>query len=368
MVAIASKNNSSSKVAANSSKKSTKKKCSKCNEEKSIKDFYMSYSKLHSDGRMHICKDCCKVFCFNEDTEEYDVEKVKSLFRQIDRPFIDSLWESAINESKRRSGEDNFQKSLFSIYIKNVNMSQYKALDWQGGIEWNMRTDLPSSIATKIRDKSRSQEEIFFLPDGEFDVTPDIIRLFGEGYTAKEYKMMYDKYEFLKQNYPNLTNLHVESLVTYIRFKVKEEQATALGNTAEADKWATLAQKAGDKAKINPNQLSQSDLQGGLNSFSEIFQALERTVDFIPILPRFKYRPNDAPDFIIWCLINYLRKMEGKPLCEYEDVYRFYDERKEEYVAQYGDPYNIFNDDTSLDNREKIKQFITLPPDYEDGE
>ena len=109
-------------------------------------------------------------------------------------------------------------------------------------------------------------------------------------------------------------------------------------------------------------------MQGGLNSFSELLMAVEQTVDVIPILPRFKFRPNDAIDFNIWCIINYLRDLEGKPLCSYEDIYKFYDQRKAEYIEQYGDPYGIFSGDPTEANRESVKKFITLPKDYEDGE
>ena len=47
----------------------------------------------------------------------------------------------------------------------------------------------------------------------------------------------------------------------------------------------------------------------------------------------------------------------------------FYDDKVAEYLKQYGDPYGIFKDDTTLVNREKISEFIKLPPDYYgDGE
>lgn len=44
--------------------------------------------------------------------------------------------------------------------------------------------------------------------------------------------------------------------------------------------------------------------------------------------------------------------------------YAFYDKKKEEYLAQYGDPYGIFEGDTTEKNRPNIKQFIKLPKDY----
>ena len=56
------------------------------------------------------------------------------------------------------------------------------------------------------------------------------------------------------------------------------------------------------------------------------------------------------------------------PHCEYEDVYKFYDKKKEEFISQYGDPYGIFDEDPSKKIRENIQKFITLPKDYEDGD
>lgn len=114
--------------------------------------------------------------------------------------------------------------------------------------------------------------------------------------------------------------------------------------------------------------MTQADLQGGINSFSEIFKAVEQAVDIIPILPRFKFRPNDALDFNIWCYINYARDLQGLPLCTYEEVYKFYDKRKEEYLEQYGDPYGIFEGEPTEKNRLNVEKFITLPKDYTDGD
>lgn len=204
--------------------------------------------------------------------------------------------------------------------------------------------------------------------DSEFNVTQDMINLFGEGYTRTEYKHMHRKYNDIKMNYSIQTNLHQEALVTYVRFKVKEELATAKGDVQEAQKWWAAAQDAADKAKLTPKQLTQADLQGGINSFSEIFKAVEQAIDVIPILPQFKFRPNDALDFNIWCYINYARELQGLPQCEYEDVYKFYDKKKQEYIEQYGDPYGIFDDDPTEKNRPSIEKFIVLPKDYKDGD
>lgn len=224
--------------------------------------------------------------------------------------------------------------------------------------------DIKSEQSSGQTDRENIQHEDI----GDFVVTDEMKELFGDGFEDFEYKKMYKKYEKLKLNYTLQTNLHQEALATYVRFKVKEEIATASGNVDEAKKWYDAAQNAASNGRLAPKQLSEADLQGGINSFSEIFKAVEQAIDVIPILPRFKYRPNDALDFNIWCYINYARDLQGLPQCSYEDVYKFYDKKKQEYLDQYGDPYGIFDDEPDTSIRENIEKFITLPKDYEDGD
>lgn len=333
---------------------------------------------MHLDGRVPFCKECIQNLCFDSESGRINIEKFKDILRQIDKPFIDSVLQSSINQYNKTCGykpsKEN-RKSIIGMYFKNIGtMSQYKHLTWIDGVG-SVKKEAPKQSVDKtsteiycVEDPSSLGERIYSAENlDDFEVTPEMINLFGSGYFKSEYKAMWDKYEFLRSSYPDVTNLHVEALVTYVKFKVKEEQATAQGNVSVAEKWYQQAIKAAEKAKINPNQLSQSDLQGGLNSFSELFMAVEQADDLFSILPRFKQRPNDSIDFNIWCYVNYIRDMEGKPACSYEDVYKFYDEKKKEYIAQHGDPYGIFTDDNSEANREAVKRFITLPSDYDGG-
>lgn len=341
--------------------------------------FYRSYSNFHADGYIPMCKDCIQKASFDEIVQDINIDGFKKILRQIDKPYIESILQSSINQYNEQYAGKNCPKNnrtkIIAYYFKNINsLRQLSTLDWQGGIDYTNRMggSETGNVNTRVEDKyslpNQSEDQVYYLPDDDFNVTPDIIRLFGEGYKKSEYKAFWDKYNFLIKNYPNTTNLHTESLVTYIKFKVKEEIATSKGNVADAEKWSKMAIAAAEKAKINPSQLTQSDLQGGINSFSELFKAVEQAVDVIKILPQFKYRPNDALDFNIWCYINYIRDLEGKPLVDYEDIYKFYDRRVAEYIEQYGDPYNIFADDPTKENRDKIKKFITLPKDYLDGD
>ena len=351
------------------------------------------------DQRVPICKECCKKYALNKDGT-IDYPKLKELLMHIDKPlYYDQLSSSESSVKKENSylsdeevslhGYDILSKYFTLIAMRQDRSKSYNESKAENFIHSNTNRSKQELIEiqkkyTKLfKNESPDNSEIYHelsttdledlnkkikIDKSDFELTDDIIRLFGEGYTRNEYRKMYNKYENLKLNYSIQTNLHQEALATYVRFKVKEEDATSKGDVAEAMKWYNAAQSAAENGKLTPKQLSESDLHGGINSFSEIFKAVEQAVDIIPILPSFKFRPNDALDFTIWCYINYARDLQGLPQCSYEDVYKFYDKKKQEYIEQYGDPNGIFDDDPSEELRDSIKKFITLPSDYSDGD
>lgn len=338
-----------------------KKVCSACGKEKSItRNFFVSYNSLHSDGRIPMCKDCIRNACYNDDGE-FEIESFQSLLRQLDKPFIQKLWNKSVTEVKKNTGSDDVSEdAVVGKYIKNISMQQHRSKTWKDS-NFNDNPSAEIGIETARR-KFMNADKVYYLSDEDFIVTEDVIRLFGEGYTAKEYETMKRIYDDSKEDYPNISSNQRNLLLRYVRFAAKEAIATSSGGIADAEKWSKLASEA-------LKQLNAIDIQGGITCFSEFFQKFEREQDITRILPQFKYRPNDAPDFIIWCYVNYCRRLEGKPEVEYADVYKFYDEKVEEYLKQYGDPYRIFEGDTTLANREKISEFINLPPDYYgDGE
>lgn len=355
-----------------------KKNCLACNPDKTehnIKDFYISKNPMHKDGFVPWCKECIKQNSLDENGE-INEDKLKNVLRQIDKPYYKDMLQSAVNQYKKEHSfvpDDDvkyYGSDIIGLYFKNVNtLRQVQSKSYEDSMKEGFVRKPGSNPKTINEIKNVApikEEEIKHYSDlGDFVATDSIRGLFGDGYSTSEYKKMYDKYDKLRQNYILQTNLHQEALATYVRFKVKEEEATANGNVDEAKKWYDAAQNAADKAKLSPKQLTKADLQKGLNSFSEISQALEQVVDIIQILPRFKNQPSDSVDFNIWCYINYARKLKGLPTVSYEEIYKFYDDMRDEYIAQYGDPYEIFDNDTTVNNRENVKKFIILPSDYD---
>ena len=311
--------------------------CIGCNQKHRKSQFYVSYNKLHN-GVYPYCKKFIKETVANDDGS-INIDKLQDILRQIDAPFLIDYWHISVD-----SGGD-----IVGQYFKNLKLKQNRDLTWKN-----------SMFAPDDDDEEIDQEE-------EYDM--DITKLsqekkkkledkWGLGYSDTELLLFEKKHKMFRNNYKEKTAMHREALFNYIRYRVKEEMATAEGNVKEAKEWGALASKAATDAKINPSQLSKADLSDGLSTFSELSEAVEKEVDIISILPKFKYRPNDAIDFNIWCYINYMRDLSGLPLCDYEDIYKFYDKRKEDYINQYGDPYGIFEGDTTEKNRDNIKKFI----------
>lgn len=371
-------------VAITATKKITKKKiCSSCGRELPLATgFYSSKSPLFAvDKKINICKDCFISNALNDETGEIDEIKFKNLLRKTDFPYYRDNLQSATNQYAKEHGYVSYEDvkyhgaDIIKLYMKNVNslrqLSEKSFEDSEKDGFIQKRSTVLNNVDEDIKmlsnDKPKKENKHYSNTD-DFEVNDSIKDLFGDGYTTTEYKKMYEKYEKLKLNYTLQTNLHQEALATYVRFKVKEEMATAAGNVDEAKKWYDAAQNAASNGKLTPKQLSAADLQKGVNSFSELTLAIEQATDVINILPKYKTQPHDAPDFNIYCYINYARKLKGLPTVEYKDIYKFYDDKMDEYLKQYGDPNGVFTDsnDTMLKNRPNIEKFIVLPSDYDD--
>ena len=324
--------------------------CDVCGQNLLLDKFYKSNnnSYMGADDTFPICKECIAKQV-QKPGEDYDLKALDGILCKINRPFDGRLWEKSLAEAKQR------KFSPIGVYFRNAGKTsgEYNAKDLD--LYLNNKAEKERVENLEIKETST---------DDDFDIA-QAQELFGSGLTMREYQLMDKKYKTLIQSYSVKTAMHKEFLLTYVRYKVKEEMAIIDGDITLAEKCGAMATKAADNAKLTPKQLTTADLQGGLTSFSEIFEAVEGATDIIEILPKFKQQPHDMADFILWNYINYERELSGMPRVSYEDIYHFYDERKEEYLKEHGDPFGIFSRDNTQDpeQRKTIEKFITIPKD-----
>ena len=285
--------------------------CVGCDKDKKPSEFYRRYGATES-GLLPYCKKCCIKYSLNSGGD-FNVEKFKDMLKKVDRPFLYDILSNNLKKYKKI-------ESSIGFYFKDLGMMQYRGLKYKDSIF------SPEDI------KNKNEELEVIKPKISSNAERNsLIDKWGFGYSDEELYYFEKKYDLLKENYPQRTAMHTEALLTYIRYRVKEELATAKGDVSEAQKWGQLADKASERAKINPSQLGKADLSGGLDGFGELTRAIEQAVDIVPILPKFIARPQDKVDFTLWCYINYVRRLKNLPDAEYKDIWRFYEDRKEEY-------------------------------------
>lgn len=279
--------------------------CSKCNQNKGSIFFHPCYSKNNNTGYTYICKDCCETYGL--DNGFFTKESAYRLCELIDKPYKEKFYAYTQNPKFKT------EKAKLNAYIQycNTNRGKNREEGFADSEEPNYLEDYVESAET-IEDNEKEK-----------------LNLFGSGYNDEEYDWLIKKYYVLINNYPIRTEMHKEMLVKYCKYALREDQAIADNDMQSAKYWGDLASKTATSAKINPNQLSVSDLSDGMNCFSQIAQAVEREVDIIDHLPKYIKQPQDRVDYTIYMILDYLRDLEGKSHISYEDVWKFmYDKNK----------------------------------------
>ena len=371
----------------------TRQVCQVCKQNKALNNYYKTNNSLYQskEGTFGICKECIQKMTSNEDGS-INKKALNDLLIMMNRPFLPKLLDECITDAKKRKKRDGtLGINPVALYLTRMSKKtlEYIPMGYNDVMENNqdvtkddvakrkVSNEIRNIVGVEAEEHQRLELEKIAAEERQatgdyvldtyknFEVTDEMRDLFGTGLTMQEYILLNKKYQTLVQSYPIKTAMHKEFLITYVKYKVKEEMAIADNDMVSADKWGSMAIKAAENAKLTPKQLTAADLQGGLSSFSEIFEAVEGAKDIISILPRLRQQPNDMADFIIWNYVNYERELNNMPRVDYEDIYKFYDERKEEYLQEHGDPFGIFVNDKTQDKaqRETVKKFITVDED-----
>lgn len=324
-------------------------KCTgKCGRELVVNNnFYQSKSPFFPEGYVNICKKC-----ITNMVDYNDLNSVYGVMQILDIPFYYNRWQETC-EKNPSNPLGNY------IRMANSGINEFSGARYKDSV-FAEQLNNPSLVVNKefkpdfsIRDMSMEQ----------------LCDKWGYNYSQEELFLFEQKYRKLIDSYGEKTALHTENLLTYIRFRVKEEMATAQGDATSASKWGSLAENASKNAKITVQQLSKSDISGGVDLMPQLFEAVEDKIGIIPTLPYLKEQPYDDADLIIWAILNYMQRLEDKPRIEYKDIWGFYDEMLKDFYKQKG-----YNDEQIENERKKRNSVfrdlseVYKEPIYEDGD
>ena len=157
--AKATKNTTGNTTPAKANEQKGSKQCTCCKEPKKMTDFYISLSPMYAlDQRVPVCKECCKSSCLNDDGS-VNLDDLKILLRQIDKPLYYDQFESAIQSVKKENsyisseevnlhGKDILQKYFTLIATRQDKARSFSDSEQEGFIHQNT---------------NRKQEEINFI-------------------------------------------------------------------------------------------------------------------------------------------------------------------------------------------------------------
>lgn len=159
-----------------SKKEDNKKKCTKCQKRKDrMREFYLSNSNNHSDGRYPVCKPCIREnFPVTDDLlSEDSIQKIKDILLEMNRPYIHDVWLSSVEESQNRDLE------IIGVMMKNLNLN-HRNKNWNDsvfedvGIS-NNSTNKEVEVESTIEKKPKKKFEIELDTQNE----KDVLRLLG---------------------------------------------------------------------------------------------------------------------------------------------------------------------------------------------
>lgn len=102
--------------------------CEQCSQPKARKDFYVATN--NKTGVTRVCKECCTSLAFNTVNGKPSKNSVDKVLYMIDKPFLESVWDSAVAEvasgvTTRTGG------NVWASYIRTINANQYYGLTYR---------------------------------------------------------------------------------------------------------------------------------------------------------------------------------------------------------------------------------------------
>lgn len=259
------------------------KMCSMCEKQKSLASFYSTNSKMFTDGKVPICKPCIA-----EQIDENDIDSVKRILRQIDKPFIQALWNSSV-ESDR---------DTFGVYMKNINsLPQYKSMTYDNSVEIVQEDD--------EEDDDLDIDELE-TEDGTIKITKDVKVRFGSGYKNEEYIKMEKFYRDMRATHDITQPQHIEMLVEICKVNIEKDRALKERNAGDYKKLSDASKTLLADAGFRPADKVSGSEATGIRTFSQIFEEIEKDGFIVPAKIEVH---QDVLDRTIMYMQNYTRRL-----------------------------------------------------------
>ena len=262
--------------------------CTKCGTEKvPTTGFYLSHSLMykHNKGRMPICKDCV-VDKFRELKGVYSDDK-KALFHlcmMLDVYFSEELVESAYKQVESSTTNED---GLVKIYFQKVNsLMQYKGKNSIQSdkliLDMNVLNKLENQYKLDLEEKKRNKE----IYDDIVNDT-EIIKRWGTGWKAEEYRELEEKYQEWMDHYEHDTLAQQKLFRELSELEVQKSKARQEGDKNAYKNLSELVSKKMSDANIKPAQKKILGEEDG-DVLGVMIREIENNEPIAECLPQFK--------------------------------------------------------------------------------
>ena len=240
--------------------------CHKCNSFYVADAFYSD--NRYSSGLYPICKKCLldEATDFDKDTRQHidNRDKTVEVFHQLNLPFIENLYEDALQNLKDKMGEKMRGTAYQQLLVQIKSLPQYNKKTWKDSIFKKEDTVLSTEDDRKPR--------------------PEIIKLFGSGFTNEEYLYLQDQYD----DWCARTQVDSKSQQTYvvrICFKLLD-----IWNAQRQGKDTTKLDDSLDKLMAGANLQPRQNVSNAATDSLTFGQLIEKWEQERPI-------PEPSPEF-----------------------------------------------------------------------
>lgn len=295
-----------------------------------------------------------------ESEEEKQDKAIQSAIRYLKKTFGKDMYEDKVNLAKSIGlyveelglHKNNTNKRQQKFKLKNhisilvnkgiLNAMQYEFILNDGS---NSTKDFMEVEVDEVKPKKAS------IPS-DYDMV-ELIEKWGDEYLEKDIVRFEKEYRKLVRNYEIKTESHNKFLKMACIASVRANESMAIGDTDGAKVWITIFKDMTSAGKLQPAQMSKADLSGGLNNFSEFYKSIEQSRGAIEIMPEFTKQPKDDADMVLWCMVQYVRRLKGLPDVEFKEIWQFYDEMARAFNNDEGD--EIINDFAVIEDEEELE-------------
>lgn len=238
--------------------------CDKCKNKNGVRKerefFSTTNTKIFKNGRVHICKDCIKEYCYRKDGSLI-IENFKYILMLLDMPFYSKDINSAIEDKKDTIG----------VYMKNMYLNHcgdnYNSSD--KNIQEVVETNSP--IGDLLKD---------------FKPTTEMMVKWGFNYKPEQYIKLENFYNQMCETSSIETTGDKDYLKKIAILSMKMDEELENGNYAQAKQLGDLFSKYMADSKFRASDKDDSN-KSGIRTFSQLYAEVEKD-GFIPPWQKFE--------------------------------------------------------------------------------